>query len=169
MLRFVFNFLLSLLVLGIVTVVIVSWYILPSLPNIETLRDIKLQVPLRVYSADLSLLAEFGEKRRTPIDIGDVPQKMTEAFLAAEDDRFYIHPGVDWQGIARAAYSLIKTGSKKQGGSTITMQVARNFFLSREKTYLRKLNEIFLSFKILRYSSGKSSPTTETTLASTLN
>ena len=150
MLRFVFNFLLSLLVLGIVTVVIVSWYILPSLPNIETLRDIKLQVPLRVYSADLSLLAEFGEKRRTPIDIGDVPQKMTEAFLAAEDDRFYIHPGVDWQGIARAAYSLIKTGSKKQGGSTITMQVARNFFLSREKTYLRKLNEIFLALKIER-------------------
>lgn len=138
------------MVLGIVTVVIVAWYILPGLPNIDTLRDIKLQVPLRVYSADLSLLAEFGEKRRTPIDIEDAPQKMIEAFLAAEDDRFYVHPGVDWQGIARAAYSLIKTGSKKQGGSTITMQVARNFFLSREKTYLRKLNEIFLALKIER-------------------
>jgi penicillin-binding protein 1A len=148
MLRFFFNFLLSIMVLGIVTVVIVSWYVLPGLPNIETLKDVKLQVPLRIYSADLSLIAEFGEKRRAPINIAEVQPKLTQAFLAAEDDRFYVHPGVDWQGIARAVYSLIKTGSKKQGGSTITMQVARNFFLSREKTYLRKLNEIFLAFKI---------------------
>ncbi len=138
------------MVLGIITVVIVSLYVLPGLPDIETLKDVKMQVPLRVYSSDLSLIAEFGEKRRTPIQIDDVQAKLIEAFLAAEDDRFYVHPGVDWQGIARAAYSLIKTGSKKQGGSTITMQVARNFFLSREKTYLRKLNEIFLSFKIER-------------------
>lgn len=136
------------MVLGIITVVIVSWYVLPGLPNIDTLKDVKLQVPLRVYSADLSLVAEFGEKRRAPIDINKVQPKLTQAFLAAEDDRFYVHPGVDWQGIARAVYSLVKTGSKKQGGSTITMQVARNFFLSREKTYLRKLNEIFLAFKI---------------------
>lgn len=136
------------MVLGIITVVIVSWYVLPGLPDIDTLKDVKLQVPLRVYSEDLSLIAEFGEKRRAPIDITEVQPKLTQAFLAAEDDRFYVHPGVDWQGIARAVYSLIKTGSKKQGGSTITMQVARNFFLSREKTYLRKLNEIFLAFKI---------------------
>ena len=136
------------MVLGIITVVIVSWYVLPSLPDIETLKDVKLQVPLRVYSADLSLVAEFGEKRRSPINIEEVQPKLIQAFLAAEDDRFYVHPGVDWQGIARAVYSLIKTGSKKQGGSTITMQVARNFFLTREKTYLRKLNEIFLAFKI---------------------
>ena len=136
------------MVLGIVTVVIVSWYVVPGLPDIKTLKDVRLQVPLRVYSSDLSLIAEFGEKRRTPINIDEVQPKLVEAFLAAEDDRFYVHPGVDWQGIARAVYSLIKTGSKKQGGSTITMQVARNFFLSREKTYLRKLNEIFLAFKI---------------------
>jgi len=136
------------MVLGIITVVIVSWYVLPGLPDIDTLKDVKLQVPLRVYSEDLSLIAEFGEKRRAPININDVQPKLTQAFLAAEDDRFYVHPGVDWQGIARAVYSLVKTGSKKQGGSTITMQVARNFFLSREKTYLRKLNEIFLAFKI---------------------
>ena len=136
------------MVLGIITVVIVSWYVLPGLPEIDTLKDVKLQVPLRVYSEDLSLIAEFGEKRRAPIDIAEVQPKLTQAFLAAEDDRFYVHPGVDWQGIARAVYSLVKTGSKKQGGSTITMQVARNFFLSREKTYLRKLNEIFLAFKI---------------------
>jgi penicillin-binding protein 1A len=150
MLRFFFNFLLSTMVLGIITVVIVSLYVLPRLPDIETLKDVRMQIPLRVYSSDLSLIAEFGEKRRTPIHIEDVQEKLIEAFLAAEDDRFYVHPGVDWQGIARATYSLIKTGSKKQGGSTITMQVARNFFLSREKTYLRKLNEIFLSFKIER-------------------
>jgi len=138
------------MVFGIITLVIVSLYVLPGLPNIETLKDVKMQVPLRVYSSDLSLIAEFGEKRRTPIQIENVQPKLIEAFLSAEDDRFYVHPGVDWQGIARAVYSLIKTGSKKQGGSTITMQVARNFFLSREKTYLRKLNEIFLSFKIER-------------------
>lgn len=136
------------MVLGIITVVIVSWYVLPGLPDIETLKDVKLQVPLRVYSADASLIAEFGEKRRAPVDINNVQPRLIQAFLAAEDDRFYVHPGVDWQGIARAVYSLVKTGSKKQGGSTITMQVARNFFLSREKTYLRKLNEIFLAFKI---------------------
>lgn len=138
------------MILGIITIVIVSWYVVPELPDIDSLKDVKMQVPLRVYSSDLSLIAEFGEKRRTPIDIENVQAKLIEAFLSAEDDRFYVHPGVDWQGIVRAAYSLIKTGSKKQGGSTITMQVARNFFLSREKTYLRKLNEIFLSFKIER-------------------
>jgi penicillin-binding protein 1A len=150
MLRFFFNFLLSIMVLGIITIVIVSWYVVPGLPDIDTLKDVRMQVPLRVYSADLSLISEFGEKRRTPIEIENVQPRLIEAFLSAEDDRFYVHPGVDWQGIARAAYSLVKTGSKKQGGSTITMQVARNFFLSREKTYLRKLNEIFLSFKIER-------------------
>jgi penicillin-binding protein 1A len=150
MLRFFFNFLLSIMVLGIITIVIVSWYVVPGLPDIDTLKDVRMQVPLRVYSSDLSLIAEFGEKRRTPIEIESVQPKLIQAFLSAEDDRFYIHPGVDWQGIARAVYSLMKTGSKKQGGSTITMQVARNFFLSREKTYLRKLNEIFLSFKIER-------------------
>ena len=92
-----------------------------------------MQVPLRIYSADMSLIAEYGEKRRTPIKIEELPDKLIKAFLASEDDRFYIHPGVDWQGLARATYSLIKTGTKKQGGSTITMQVARNFFLSHEK------------------------------------
>lgn len=138
------------MVLGIISIVIVSWYILPGLPDIETLKDVKMQVPLRVYSSELSLIAEFGEKRRTPINIEETDPLLIKAFLAAEDDRFYVHPGVDWQGIARAVYSLIKTGTKKQGGSTITMQVARNFFLTREKTYLRKLNEIFLALKIER-------------------
>ena len=150
MLRFLFNSLLAFMVLGIVIVVTISLYVVPKLPNIESLKDIRMQVPLRVYTADNSLIAEFGEKRRTPITINEVNPQLIEAFLAAEDDRFYSHPGVDWQGLARAAYSLMKTGSKKQGGSTITMQVARNFFLNREKTYLRKLNEIFLALKIER-------------------
>ncbi len=125
-----------------------SWYVLPKLPEIETLRDVQFQTPLRVYSQNHSLIAEFGEKRRIPVTIDQVPEQMIQAILAAEDDRFYEHPGVDWQGIVRAVISLIKTGEKKQGGSTITMQVAKNFFLSREKTYIRKLNEIFLALKI---------------------
>lgn len=150
MLRFAFNFLMALLLLGVISVAAVAWYILPQLPDIETLKDVRLQVPLRIYTADGSLIGEFGEKRRTPIRLEQVPKQMIEAFIAAEDDRFYEHPGVDWQGLTRAAIHLLRTGDKTQGGSTITMQVARNFFLSREKTYLRKLNEIFLALKIER-------------------
>jgi penicillin-binding protein 1A len=150
MLRLAFNLLLSILVMAIIFTAGIAWYVLPKLPDIETLRDVKMQVPLRIYTRDQSLIAEFGEKRRTPVEIENVPVLIIKAFLAAEDDRFYKHPGVDWQGILRAAISLIKTGTKKQGGSTITMQVARNFFLSSEKTYLRKLNEIFLALKIER-------------------
>ncbi|NIN61212.1 MAG: penicillin-binding protein 1A [Gammaproteobacteria bacterium] len=148
MLRFSFYFLLVSLLSGIVLVVALALFIVPQLPDIETLKDIRMQVPLRVYSADQSLIAEFGEQRRIPITREEIPEQMIQAILAAEDDRFYVHPGVDWQGILRAAIQLVKTGEKTQGGSTITMQVARNFFLTREKTYLRKLNEIFLALKI---------------------
>jgi penicillin-binding protein 1A len=150
MLRLAFNFILFFFTLGLIFIVGISWYVLPQLPDIGNLQDVKLQVPLRIYSQDDSLIAEFGEKRRRPISINEVPTPIIQAFLAAEDDRFYQHPGVDWQGIARAVVHLVKTGNKAQGGSTITMQVARNFFLSREKTYLRKLNEIFLALKIER-------------------
>jgi len=123
-------------------------YLSPQLPSADVLRDVRYQVPLRVYSRDGKLLAEYGEMRRTPVTLDQVPDLMKKAVLAAEDDRFYEHPGVDYQGILRAAWHLITTGQKTQGGSTITMQVARNFFLGREKTYLRKLTEILLSFKI---------------------
>ena len=150
MLRFVFNLILFFFVLGLIFFAGLSWYLLPQLPDISNLQDIKLQIPLRIYSQDNSLIAEFGEKRRQPILIDEVPTSAMQAFLAAEDDRFYQHPGVDWQGIMRAVVHLVRTGDKTQGGSTITMQVARNFFLSREKTYLRKLNEIFLALKIER-------------------
>jgi len=148
MLRFTFNLLLIFLTLGITCAAGLAWYVIPQLPEIETLKDVRMQVPLRVYSEDHSLIAEFGEQRRIPVSLDQVPDTMIKAILAAEDNRFYQHPGVDWQGILRASLQLIKTGEKTQGGSTITMQVARNFFLSREKTYLRKLNEIFLAFKI---------------------
>jgi penicillin-binding protein 1A len=125
-------------------------YIAPELPSIQVLRDVQLQVPLRVYSRDEHLIAEFGEKRRIPVAIDNVPELMVKAFLAAEDDRFFEHPGVDYQGLLRAGFELARTGEKRQGGSTITMQVARNFFLTSDKTYLRKLTEILLALKIER-------------------
>ncbi len=125
-------------------------YLEPELPPTEELRNVQLQEPLRVYAASGELMGVYGTQRRMPLEIGDIPQQMKDAFVAAEDDRFYQHPGVDWMGITRAAWNLALTGEKGQGGSTITMQVARNFFLSREKTYLRKLNEILLALKIER-------------------
>ncbi|MCW8841117.1 MAG: penicillin-binding protein 1A [Gammaproteobacteria bacterium] len=125
-------------------------YLVPKLPGIETLKDVRLQVPLRVYSRDARLIAEFGEMKRTPLRYGQLPEQMVQAILAAEDNRFFEHPGVDYQGLIRAALHLLRTGERGQGGSTITMQVARNFFLSREKTYTRKINEILLSLKIER-------------------
>lgn len=126
-----------------------TWlWIYPQLPDVQQLRDIQMQVPLRVLSKDGKLIAEFGEKRRIPYPIDEIPEPLKLAFIAGEDDRFYVHPGVDYEGIARAIWYIIKTGHKGPGGSTITMQVARNFFLSFEQTYKRKLFEIFLSFKI---------------------
>ncbi|MDT8282039.1 MAG: penicillin-binding protein 1A [Gammaproteobacteria bacterium] len=142
----------------IITLVIVSlvaavvaggyFYLNPKLPSIEGLSNVQLQVPLRIYSSDGALMGEFGEKRRTPKKLDEIPALMQQAFLSAEDDRFFEHPGVDYQGILRAAANLIITGHRGQGGSTITMQLARNFYLSSEKTYLRKLNEILLALKI---------------------
>jgi penicillin-binding protein 1A len=124
------------------------WTLAPSLPSIDTLRDARLQVPLRIYSAEGSLIGEYGEMRRIPVRYNDIPPVMVKAFLAAEDDRFFEHPGFDYQGLLRAGLKVVSTGERSQGGSTITMQLARNFFLSREKTYLRKLREIFLSIRI---------------------
>ncbi|NOZ37484.1 MAG: penicillin-binding protein 1A [Gammaproteobacteria bacterium] len=123
-------------------------YIVPRLPDIGSLKDVQLQVPLRVYARGGELMAEFGEMKRIPLKYEEFPKALIHAVLAAEDDRFFHHPGVDYQGILRAAWQLARTGERVQGGSTITMQVARNFFLSREKTFLRKINEIFLSLKI---------------------
>ncbi len=146
------TYLLSLLLTGMilssVAAILLYVRIEPQLPSIERLRDVRLQVPLRIYSRDHRLIAEFGEKRRDPVAMEDVPEQLVQAFLAAEDDHFYQHSGVDFPGLVRAAVELVRTGEKRQGGSTITMQVARNFFLSSDKTYMRKLTEILLAFRI---------------------
>jgi penicillin-binding protein 1A len=114
------------------------------------LLDVRLQTPLRVYSKDNRLIAEFGEKRRAPITIEQIPTIQLQAFLAAEDARFYEHFGVDIKGLTRAAVELITTGEIQSGGSTITMQVAKNYFLSRDRTFIRKFNEILLALQIER-------------------
>ncbi|MDA3933495.1 MAG: penicillin-binding protein 1A [Gammaproteobacteria bacterium] len=128
-----------------------TWLILaPDLPEVDMLADVQLQSPLIIETADRSSLSSFGEKRRIPIALSDIPPSLRNAFIASEDDRFYSHPGIDWQGIARAVFELLRTGQKGQGGSTITMQLARGFFLSSDKTYVRKLKEIMLSLKMER-------------------
>ena len=123
-------------------------YLTPTLPDTEQLKSIQLQTPLKIYSQDKKRIAEFGEKRRTPVNIDNVPSKLINAFIAAEDDRFFEHFGIDPKGLARAASQLISSGRIQSGGSTITMQVAKNFFLTREKTFIRKFNEIFLALQI---------------------
>ena len=125
-------------------------YLSSKLPSTANLKEVQLQVPLRIYTHDGKLMGEFGEMKRTPLNFVDIPDLMVKAILAAEDDRYFSHPGVDYQGLLRAVWYLVTTGEKAQGGSTITMQVARNFFLSSEKTYTRKLSEILLALKINR-------------------
>ncbi len=120
----------------------------PTLPSLEVLTDYRPKVPLRIYSADGKLIGEFGEERRSVVSIRDVPKPMVDAILAAEDERYFQHKGVDYMGVARAAIANFTQIGPRQGASTITMQVARNFFLSREKTLTRKVNEMLLAFKI---------------------
>ncbi|HYP69082.1 MAG TPA: penicillin-binding protein 1A [Thiobacillaceae bacterium] len=122
--------------------------IYPNLPPLEALTDYKPKQPLRIYSSDGALLGEFGEERRAFVPIAKVPQRMKQAIIAAEDERFYQHGGVDTLGILRAAVANLVSGGAKEGASTITMQVARNFFLSREKTLTRKMSEVLLAIKI---------------------
>ncbi|MEE2729661.1 MAG: penicillin-binding protein 1A [Pseudomonadota bacterium] len=125
-------------------------YLGPKLPAVEQILDIQLQTPLRIYSSEGSLIAEFGEKKRSPISYDEIPPDFIHAVLAAEDARFFKHHGVDIKGLTRATLELLTTGSIKTGGSTITMQVAKNYFLSRERTFLRKFNEILLSLDMER-------------------
>ena len=140
--------LLGLAAIGIALAMIILALAYPNLPSLEILTDYRPKIPLRVYTADGYLIGEFGEERRAVISIQEVPAVMKQAILAAEDDRFYQHGGVDYPGILRAASANLVGGGKRQGASTITQQVARNFFLSGEKTYTRKLYEALLSFKI---------------------
>ena len=139
---------LGLLAIGVAIAMIVLVLAYPNLPSLEVLTDYRPKIPLRVYTADGHLIGEFGEERRAVVQIQDVPPVMKQAILAAEDDRFYQHGGVDYLGIIRASAANLAGGGKRQGASTITQQVARNFFLTGEKTYTRKLYEALLSFKI---------------------
>ena len=138
----------GLLLAGLALVGIMVMLALPNLPSLESITDYQPKVPLRVYSADGFLLGEFGEERRSVVRIEEVPQILKQAILASEDERFYQHGGVDALGVLRAAYANFTSGGKRQGASTITMQVARNFYLSTEKTLTRKLYEALLAFKI---------------------
>ena len=119
-----------------------------DLPDVKTLHNVRYEVPLSVYTKDNQLIAQFGGNKRIPVKIEAIPKQLTNAFLAAEDDSFFEHPGVDYKGLIRAGLQLALTGKKKQGGSTITMQVTRNFLLTSEKTFTRKLKEIILALKI---------------------
>jgi len=120
----------------------------PNLPDLHAMTDYRPRVPLRIYTADHVLIGEFGEERRNVLRFDEIPDIMKSAILAAEDDRFYQHGGIDWAGVLRAAVANVVHMSKTQGASTITMQVARNFYLSSEKTYTRKFYELLLTFKI---------------------
>lgn len=135
-------------VIGLVSLASAYYYFSPQLPNVETLRDIRFQTPLRIYSQDKKLIAEFGEKRRTPIKFNEIPPQFVHALTAAEDSRFFDHFGIDIKGLTRAAFQLATTGKIQSGGSTITMQVAKNFFLTRERTFSRKFMEILLALRI---------------------
>jgi len=142
----------SVFITGVLLIGIIGLYIkfsvIPALPDVNLLKNIQLQTPMSIYSRDGLLIAKFGEKKRIPTLYEDIPLAQINAFLAAEDKDFFQHSGVDFVGLTRAAGQLLLTGKKKQGGSTITMQVARNFFLTKKKTYSRKVREILLSFII---------------------
>jgi penicillin-binding protein 1A len=138
----------SSLLAGVILIAFAAVVVYPTLPSLEVLTDYQPKIPLRVYSAEGTLLGEFGEERRAFVSIANVPKPMIQAILAAEDERFYNHSGVDYIGVARAALSNFTSGGVRQGASTITMQVARNFFLSKERTLTRKFNEMLLAFKI---------------------
>lgn len=150
LLLWLFASLLSLGLVGLIAAAVAYAMLSPGLPSVDSLRDVRLQVPLRVVTREGALIAEYGEQRRIPLEVEALPPQLVQAFLAAEDDRFFDHPGVDYQGIARAVRHLLLTGEKGPGGSTITMQLARNFFLTREQTFHRKAQEILLALQIER-------------------
>ena len=125
-------------------------YLSPNLPDVETLRDVKLQTPMRVYTSDGELIGQFGEQKRSPLPFDAIPEQFIKALLAAEDDNFFGHRGIDVMGLMRAVSELVLTGEKGSGGSTLTMQVARNYFLSLDRTFMRKFNEILLAIEIER-------------------
>ncbi|HIE0707164.1 TPA: transglycosylase domain-containing protein, partial [Serratia marcescens] len=136
------------IVLGAASIFGLYKYVEPQLPDVATLKDVRLQIPMQVYSADGELIAQYGEKRRIPLKLDQIPPVMVHAFIATEDSRFYDHHGVDPVGIFRAASIALVSGHASQGASTITQQLARNFFLSPERTLMRKIKEAFLAVRI---------------------
>jgi len=149
--RWLYYFFVTFSALGLIGVLLAGFAALvihSNLPSLDTLTDYRPKIPLRIYSDEGLLIGEFGAERRNVVNISEVPAHLKQAILAAEDDRFYEHGGVDYLGVLRAAYSNFSAGSVRQGASTITMQVARNFFLTREKTLTRKFSEALLAFKI---------------------
>lgn len=147
-LHFARNCIALFLILVGIAVISTLYYVQFELPDTAALKNVQLQVPLQIYTNEGKLLATFGEKRRIPIPYAQIPKPLIEAVLATEDQRYFQHPGVDFPGLIRAAIQLVITGRKEQGGSTITMQVARSFYLTRHKTFGRKLREILLALKI---------------------
>ncbi|MGM0526021.1 MAG: penicillin-binding protein 1A [Pseudomonadota bacterium] len=135
-------------ILGVTAVAGLYFYLKPELPSVATLRDVELQTPMQVFTKDGELISQFGEKRRIPVALENVPQDMVDAFLATEDSRFYQHFGVDPIGVMRAFWVLLTTGDIKEGASTITMQLARNFFLSFDRAWMRKIKETFIALHI---------------------
>ncbi|NAW67898.1 PBP1A family penicillin-binding protein [Vibrio sp. V27_P1S3P104] len=136
------------IILGATTIFGFYFYVKSDLPDVATLRDVKLQTPMQVFSQDGQLMAQFGEKRRIPLKLDEMPNELLEAIIATEDSRFYEHYGFDPIGITRAAFAVAASGSASQGASTITQQLARNFFLSNEKKIMRKIKEIFIAIHI---------------------
>ncbi len=136
------------ILLGVVTISGIYFYLKDDLPDVTTLLDVRLQTPMQVFTADGELISQFGEKRRIPLKLEEMPPLLVQAFLAVEDTRFYEHPGIDIIGIFRAMTVVASSGDFSQGASTITQQLARNFFLSREKKIVRKIKEIFLAIHI---------------------
>lgn len=135
-------------VFGLIAATTAYFYYADDLPNVNALAHVQYRQPLRIYTRDGKLMAKYGTVSREPLDFNQFPPLLVQAFLGAEDNDFYNEPGVDWKGLLRAAVSLVLTGDKSQGGSTITMQVARNFFLSNAKTYSRKFKEIILAYRL---------------------
>jgi penicillin-binding protein 1A len=133
-------------VIGTATVLGTYFYIKSDLPSVDVLKDVRLQTPMRIFTQDGKLISQYGVKRRIPLTLDQIPEQLKQAVIATEDSRFYIHPGIDPIGMMRALVNLVVTGEKGQGGSTLTMQMARDFFLTREKKYIRKIREIILAW-----------------------
>ena len=146
--KLILSTLFTICILGLVAGGVLYFHLKSSLPSVESLKTVELQQPMQIYTADGKLIGEVGEQRRIPVKLENVPQRLQDAFLATEDSRFYEHHGLDPVGIARAIFVAVNNGGASQGASTITQQLARNFFLTPEKTIIRKAREAVLAIEI---------------------